>query len=427
MSAIQTAAACLAWALSVCQSGWAAGPVQAPPAASASGPEVWSSMFESRVVMGETDSRVSVREIALDDIRKQAASAVGSVIENISVLKDGQLHEQTKMVTVALVRLDRIQEAVAVDGSGAISVVVSARATVDQSELKRRAKALQEDSTKASELARLQLENARLRGELSQVRTSLKTQTGDEVVLADRERRLTMAIRTNEEQVSEVFMPGKLIAMAQEDSQRIGKVFSDIDNGVILPILKSRTWANVVSTSHDGQKLTLGVRIGWGVNLTKVKNALSRYVKVRSGGTPSAAYIVATVGDNALDSESNAISRRVLKYLASNKVNLIVSVGEKRVSIPVMQPIKPDAFGEDRCEWPSESEGADRSDVCIYSVSPDSGKVIGMSNESDHVNPVSMTVPISVANSAVSVATAWEWIDSNGNTQTTKPIVAQAR
>lgn len=427
MRSISRAGLCLAVAsLMVCQvSNSATGKQQKAMAVEvpqASG--VWSSNFETRITMGDGDSKVRVREIALDDLRRQAAAAVGSVVESVSVLKGDKLAEQTKMVTVALVQLDRIKEAVAVDQAGVVSLVVSARATVDATELERRATALRDDGDKASAVARLQVENQSLRHELDQVRAQITKPGLSSEALTDQQNRLIGAIKNNERQVSQVFDAGVLLAMADKEEQRVQRIFDVIDRTVLGPILSSQATAKVVSTSRSGNNLNVGVTVGWDLDLAKIRSALSPYVRVRSGGEGGANYLAITTPDNAEGKEPNDLSRRVLAYLSKNQLNLVVSLAGSSLSVPVMEAIVPDFFRDDRCGFPTKVGGDVSADVCIYRISTASKAIIGFGDVSKRVNPITLTIPVASASGPVSVTTYWQWIDSKGNKIESNPIVA---
>ena len=126
--------------------------------------------------MGETDSRRMARQNIMDEIRARALREVGAYIETRTTLKNDDLQEETKVITASMVQIVETSEHFSLLKDGHEQLSVTARVTVDESELKARIMAAQHDRAEKQvlqdQLTAQERENAVLEAQLGRSRAS---------------------------------------------------------------------------------------------------------------------------------------------------------------------------------------------------------------------------------------------------------------
>ncbi|KGM38704.1 hypothetical protein JY96_21255 [Aquabacterium sp. NJ1] len=376
----------------------------------------WVKPVETSVVLGEGDSRVKAREVAIDQLKRIASASAGSVVESITTVKDDKLTEQMRMISVSLVKLDQIKELVAVE-AGAVVLKVSARASIDQSELARLTRELRQDTEKAKAIAKLQKDNEALREELRKVSEQLQQRKAPSTVdeLGQRQTRILTALATNEGQVRQVFEKGALLAMADADAKRFEDTKAVILQDALMPLVDTPLRAEVVSVVREAGAYKVGLRVGWSAApIDRAQKFLSKYLQ--GGGFYLAerdreAYF--SHRDNAEGRSPNDLQPRLYDFVARHKVVAVFKVGSKSVELPIMATYQHDTFT--RCRQKPASSG-DLGVICLFKLLPSSSEILGTEENGYRysVNPLTIALPESEAAGAVSVLGAVKLIGPAG-------------
>lgn len=132
--------------------------------------ETWTRNYQLQYNMGEADSRSVARQNALEEIRTRALREVGAYIETSTTLKNDDLQEETKVITASLVKIVETSEHFSLQGDGREQLSVTARVTIDESELKTRIADVQHDRAEKQalqdQLTAQERENAVLQAQL---------------------------------------------------------------------------------------------------------------------------------------------------------------------------------------------------------------------------------------------------------------------
>jgi len=382
----------------------------------AQGSTPWVQSFDTKVVMGDGDSRIKARELALDQIKRLAGASAGSVVESVAVLKDERLTEQLRMVSVTLVKLDQVKESLAVE-NGAVLLNVSARATIDSSELERLATELRQDSGKAKALTQLQRENASLREDLKRVSAQLQQRgtlsAADE--LGQRQTRILTAIATNEGRIRQVFERGALLAMADKDAVEQQAVRTELTEQVLNPLMGMPVHAQVKSVVRSGKTYNLALEVGWEPNLAKMRQVLRKYLKPSSYWEEASPQKVKQLHFSSWDNVDNRpatdMAPRVFAYLASYKVYAIISVAGRQIELPVMGAYNHSSFSS--CE--TSANNSTSSTICFFKQGWQEPDILGTGERSTHlVNPLTITLSEAQAAGSVTVLTAMKMVGPTG-------------
>lgn len=362
----------------------------------------FSQVLETKVVLGEGDSRAKAREMAIDQIKRLAGAAAGSVVESVTTLNDNRLTEQIRLISVSLVKLDSIKESLIVEGGNA-ALKVSATATIDKSELDRLAKELRQDSDKAKAIAKLQSDNQALRQELAKVVTELqkKTSLPSSDDLAQRQTKLLAALASNEGKVLKVFEKGALLALANKDADAFDSVTSDLENQVFRPMLQTKITAEVGSVVKTSDRYTVAVKLGWNMPVETYVGVLKKYMREPANPgsrwdsyankPPKPVYAEFTRWTVAQNVAPTEIGPRTWNYLVARKVIAVIKAGGATKEFQLFGSDSGDSFSP-RCTNPialNDTWRLEPSSLCLVSNPPGSTNLKGTRIERDTLNPVS--------------------------------------
>jgi hypothetical protein len=377
----------------------------------------FSQPFEAKVVLGEGDSRAKARELAIDQIKRIAGAAAGSVVESVTALNDNKLTEQIRLISVSLVKLDSIKESLIVEGGNA-ALKVSATATIDKSELDRLAKELRQDSEKAKAIAKLQADNQALRQELAKVTTDLQKRSSlpsaDD--LGQRQTKILAALASNEGKVLKVFEKGALLALANRDAEAFDSVTSDLENQVFRPMLQTKITAEVGSVVKTSDRYTVAVKLGWNMPIETYVGVLKKYMREPANSGSSswdpyankpvkpvyAEFTRWTVAQNVAPTE---IGPRTWNYLVARKVIAVIKAGGVTKEFQLFGSDSGDNFSP-RCTNPitlNETWRPEPASICLVSNPPGSATLKGARVDRDKVNPVSFILTQAQASDSFSV------------------------
>ena len=386
----------------------------------------FSQVLETKVVLGEGDSRAKAREMAIDQIKRLAGAAAGSVVESVTTLNDNRLTEQIRLISVSLFKLDSIKESLIVEG-GNTALKVSATATIDKSELDRLAKELRQDSDKAKAIAKLQSDNQALRQELAKVVTELqkKTSLPSSDDLAQRQTKLLAALASNEGKVLKVFEKGALLSLADRDAEMFETERLKIENQVLRPMLQTKVTAEVGSVVKAGNQYTVAVKIGWTLPLDRYVQALVESVprikkNWRVGGVGGAsrdkpAYYRFSGWGVKENMPPTEIGSRLWEYMVERKVIVTIRAGGVKKEFQILGPDGGNSFQSD-CSTPFKPNAWDMRPqyICLVNNPPDAVSLLGVMNSQDRINPVTFTLTQTQASDSFGVDYAIKVVGPNG-------------
>lgn len=127
----------------------------------------FSQVYEREYTFGQRDTQRTVKSLAMEDIRLEAANNAGTVVLRDTVIAGNDYRETLNLVSAALVRLTVLEERAILDNAGNHALYLKVRAEVDDELLKSRAKALYEDTESRERVERLLREAEEIRDLLS--------------------------------------------------------------------------------------------------------------------------------------------------------------------------------------------------------------------------------------------------------------------
>ena len=126
----------------------------------------WTKDYSYEHKMGDNDSRNLAKEAAIEQIKLKAAQEAGTYIQGTTTLTNGQLEETITQIGASIVKVVVKSDQISIDDTGHQLLTLIANATVDETVMQERIKALQEDVNKSKLLQQLAIENEKLRTDL---------------------------------------------------------------------------------------------------------------------------------------------------------------------------------------------------------------------------------------------------------------------
>ncbi|MYM92746.1 hypothetical protein [Duganella vulcania] len=291
--------------------------------------------FSTEYVIGDGETKASARLVAMDQLKKAAAASAGSYVQSTTVLDNSKdLKESVEVLTASVVRLSNVKERSSLNSAGQLVLQLSATATVDETELARRVKAVREDRAKAKLLERVQAENAMLHRNLLQIQSSLGKKI-DPTATSDLLRRQAAALKGIDDNVATVeaaFEPGSIIRAAEEDEANFTAAKRIVDRLVVDAVLSSPVNVVLDGAERTGGQYVIRAHVAWQFDAAELAQALRQFLNVD-----------VVKGDIHISEFSNQngrgpdpLSQRLFQYLSTQGIDLVVSTGAREVRVPVL-------------------------------------------------------------------------------------------
>jgi hypothetical protein len=182
-------------------------------------------------VMGDNDTKLEARRIALENAKILAIEKIGTYLESHTIVKNGKLtKDEVNSYASAIVKTDVVSEKISVIKNKTTVYNIRIKAKVDASVLKTKVKEIQLDSQRAKQVATLQKENIRLLKDLESLSSALKS---DKVIaykkLRKKREHVLEKLDKNENSIRIAFEKGTLFNLALKNSDELTQAKQHID------------------------------------------------------------------------------------------------------------------------------------------------------------------------------------------------------
>jgi len=359
----------------------------------------WSKQYQFDYIMGDGDTKGSARQAAIEQIKLKASSEAGTYVQSTSTLNaKGELTESVQMVGASMVKIQVKDETLSVNPTGQAVLNIVVVASLDDSELSKRIRALQEDKEKARQVKVLRTENDTLRKELEGIRAALAGKA-DQARVAELLTKQDKAIRkleNNVATVAQVFERGTLLQLANRNASEFEQAKAYLDESLYGEIMKTPIYTNVDSVEKVKDGYVALVRVGWSFRDSTYKPVLNRYFHTNYFKKQINFYAY----ENTDSKGPHLLTERLYEYLASKGVDLKVTLAGKTVRIPVFY-----ATGSSGCDTYKETRGEYARIICLASQAKDDPDFVA--NQSLYTNPIRIRLTQAEAERATNVEASW--------------------
>lgn len=351
--------------------------------------------------MGDNESRTMAERNATEKLKVQAAAEVQTYISREQTLEDGEISESVRAIGASLVRLDEVEKSLALDESQNMILSVDAQAHVDDSALKERIKAIQEDKSKQRALERLARENEKLRQRLEKASGSSGNEQLSDQLRSQSE--IYDELEKNSDSVEQVFARGTLVSLAEQSSDRLSKIKADIRENVFGAFTDATVSASMGKVSKDSDgfytvRLDLDSELDW----HRIKSTLTKHFGEPYEHTPDDTLQFRLPEESEGADPANI---KAFNWLMEQEIQLRIGIDTTSFHFSMLNA------GEDECGGvikPGHGafEDPDQYDrVCLYD--PAARNNAYPVNRTRLVEPISVSVPSSIAERATTIETQY--------------------
>jgi len=315
--------------------------------------KVWQQTFTVEYALGDGDSKTTARELALAQIKIKASNKAGSYIHTTSTLVNDQLSENIQVIGASMVMLSGIKEHLTTKRNRS-TLIVTALARIDESELKRRVAAMQLDKAKAKQITQLTKDNELLSVELRTIRLLLaKKQSSSTEVASILKRQSTLLKRFeyNAAAVKRVFTQGTLFQMAQTSSAQLEQVKAQLETEFFGALMQTQVKAEIVSVIDNKTDFTALVNVSWTIPKNLSFNTLIKHLSGRNFNTSKlskAEELTLNSNKNVGGKGKTTLSESLFNYLGEQHVYIEIKLGSKQFNVPLFWSRKGGSFSSCR-------------------------------------------------------------------------------
>jgi len=303
----------------------------------------------SSYVLGDGDTRIDGKNIALQNAKKAAAEMAGSYIEaQMHIVDDEIKNDSIKVISTALLSTKVLQENISLTADQRTRVQLVVEADLDKKSLMAKLGTLKNNSHKKGQILQLKKDNEALRKELSALNqqiASLKTEKKNAVVkkprpeLMERRDQVLSKIEINEESIRKVFAKGTLFSLAKKSSRDFDAAKEDIENNVWKYIQKNLdlTVGEPRFKDNGNNTYDIEVPISWKIFDRPIMEKLNKYFwaydKKKLSSRNSNVQISGF--SNKGEKKKLAFSDRLFNHLTSKVVAINLSASHYSTSIQI--------------------------------------------------------------------------------------------
>ena len=304
-----------------------------------------------------------------------------------------QLTENIQVIGASMVMLSNIKERLTTQNND-ITLIVTAVARIDESELNRRITAMQQDKAKESQITQLTQDNEVLSIELQTIRSLLANKQSSSTEVASilkRQSTLLKRFEHNAAAVKRVFSQGTLFQMAQTSSAELEQVKAQLETEFFGALMQTQVNADIVGVIDNKDDYTALVNVSWwmpkSLSFNTIKKHLSSY-KLDKGKLSKAEELSFNSYNNVSGNGKTTLSESLFNYLGKQHVSIDITLGNKKVQVPLFWGIKAGSFTTcDKAASSSSSFIKSKGLICMTLIQDSHKKLRGMGYKRDE-NPI---------------------------------------
>jgi len=276
-------------------------------------------------VMGDSDSKIEARKIALEHAKRLAIEQIGTYLESETVVKSGQLtKDDIKVYTAGIIQTTVLSENMTLLENKTTVFKIRIRANVDTALLEKKIKEIKSDTQRKKQIDFLQAENIKLLREVESLSVQLKSNKASEYrELRQRRENLLEKLEKNQNTIRVAFEKGTLLNLALESKNKLEENKKNIDDVMQFVASNTKVTLGKPRLRNDGEVADLFIDVKWRVeNVGKVLNKISKFFKNPKVNSLGYIYIY------YLKDYKGLHASELSNYLKNKHLRLYVEVGK---------------------------------------------------------------------------------------------------
>jgi hypothetical protein len=243
----------------------------------------------SDYVLGDSDTRINAKNIALQQAKMLASEYAGSYVKSELVIENNKIKkEQISTITTALMSLKVIKEKYTITKNDRTKLRLVVDAKLDKQSFINKIKSLYKNKAKLKQIVLLEKENRKLRKQLKELNKQIKNikinkqakyiKTSNEELIKAREKVLSK-LEINENSIKKIFKRGTLFAMALKSGNNYQEALNDIDINVFQYIKHNLkvSMDNPKFVDNGNGTYNVEILLHWKINAERILKTLNKY------------------------------------------------------------------------------------------------------------------------------------------------------
>ena len=300
----------------------------------------------AKYVLGDNDSRIDARNIALNEAKRAASEIAGTQVKSELVVENDQiLKDQINIVTASFMTVEITHEIMNITPDRRSEIEITIRAKLDKTAIQAKMNTYRGDVNRKKELGVLQTENARLQKELETLNSQLSSIRNNDIGTVTQKPRSELVARRdviissleeNQGQVRRVFEKGTLLSLAKHSDSNFEEAVRTINEGV-YGYIKSNTKIALgdpeFRDNHDGT-FDVYVAVTWSVDKKPPLKVLNQYFNIDSTWQSDERHdVFFNSFENNEGKQKNSLGSKLFSKALNKRLVIQVNIGNKKTKI----------------------------------------------------------------------------------------------
>jgi hypothetical protein len=244
-------------------------------------------------VMGDQDTKVDARRIALEHAKLLAVEQIGTYLESETIVKDGQVtKDEIRTYASAIVKTTVISENISLLENKTTIFQLKIRASIDIGALEIKENEIKTNVKRKEQIAALQSENLQLIKELERLSAKLKNEKAEEYRGLRQEREnLFDKLEKNQNSIRIVFEKGTFLNLALEDKAKLKEGKNKIDDALKFISDNVKLTVGEPKIRYKGNAVDLTIDVKWQIeDMDEVRNKMAPFYAFHANTTTVSMY-----------------------------------------------------------------------------------------------------------------------------------------
>ena len=276
-------------------------------------------------IMGDSDTKIDARRMALEHAKRTAAEKAGSYIESTTIIKDSTLtKDEISSFTSAILQTTVISEDLKLLENKTTMFQIIIKSSVDTSVLEAKISELKGDTKRKAQLLKLQQENAVLIEKLD----SLSKQYSPENItqinkIREQREELFTEIDKNNNAIRVTFAKGTLSLLAAKDKNNLDDAKAKIDKMMLLIKNGIKVSVGDPQIPNSGEMSDIIVPFSWYID-TETKVAIGYLLR------DLCSYSEGDIGTRFMycNPKDTLNWAQITSYMCSPKIGITITAGK---------------------------------------------------------------------------------------------------
>lgn len=228
-------------------------------------------------VMGDSDTKIEARKIALENAKRLALEEIGTYLESETVVKNGSLtKDEIKVYTAGIIQTTVLSENMSLLEDKTSVFRIRIKANVDKALLEKKIKEIRADTKRKEQIDSLQAENIKLLREVESLSVQLKSdKTSEYRGLRQRRESLLEKLEKNQNSIRVAFEKGTLLNLALKNKDKLNELKSYIDDAFQFMADNTVYTVGEPQIDYKGDRADLSIEVTW--HIDKLDEVLRRF------------------------------------------------------------------------------------------------------------------------------------------------------